>query len=86
MLMGTVFPSSPDRLSPVGGQASSGYVPERLHPPPSRSTLSCGTTLLTLEVPIFVDSGQPFAAQAVLNAAVPTRARVTLRRGDELLI
>ena len=42
--------------------------------------------LLTLEVPTFVDSGQPFAAQAVLNATVPTRARVTLRRGDELLI
>ena len=46
MLMGTAFPPSPDRLSPVGGQASSGYVPERLHPPPSRSTLSCGTTPL----------------------------------------
>ena len=30
MLMGTAFPPSPDRLSPVGGQASSGYVPERL--------------------------------------------------------
>ena len=44
MLMGTAFPPSPDRLSHVGGQASSGYVPERLHPPPSRSTLSCGTT------------------------------------------
>ena len=43
--MGTAFPPSPDRLSPVGGQASSGYVPERLHPPPSRSTPSCGTTL-----------------------------------------
>ena len=42
--------------------------------------------LLTLELPPLVDSGQPFAAQAVLNAAVPTRARVTLRRGDELLI
>ena len=42
--------------------------------------------LLTLEVPPRVDGGQPFAAQAVLNAAVPTRARVTLRRGDELLI
>ena len=46
MLMGTAFPPSPDRLSPVGGQASSGYVPERLHPPPSHSTLSCGTTLV----------------------------------------
>ena len=45
MLMGAAFPPSPDRLSPVGGQASSGYVPERLHPPPSRSTLSCGTTV-----------------------------------------
>ena len=42
--MGTAFPPSPDRLSPVEGQASSGYVPERLYPPPSRSTLSCGTT------------------------------------------
>ena len=47
MLMGTAFPPSPDRLSPVGRQASSGYVPERLHPPPSRSTLSCGTTECT---------------------------------------
>ena len=32
MLMGTAFPSSLDRLSPVEGQASSGYVPERLYP------------------------------------------------------
>ena len=46
MLTGTAFPPSPDRLSHVGGQASSGYVPERLYPPPSRSTPSCGTTLL----------------------------------------
>ena len=59
--MGTAFPPSPDRLSPVGGQASSGYVPERLHPPPSRSTLSCGTTEMerNLEISNRLLTGRP---------------------------
>ena len=48
--MGTAFPPSPDRLSPIGRQASSAYVPERLHPPPSRSTPSCGTTLIRVRL------------------------------------
>ena len=46
--MGTAFPPSPDRLSPIEEPASGGEVPERCPPPPSHSTLSCGTTLHVL--------------------------------------